>query len=142
MSTPRTAAGRALSERMVGNADGWLADAIVAIEDEAVDAGVMLRDALAAYDDLRAALRAESPAVEPEGLDAAWKAAEAALPEGDYRTIVVSGYRCKLDGCGSDYVAHVEGPNGERLEGSSGRGTPTPAAALLALAARLSETPR
>jgi len=74
-------------------------------------------------------------------LDEAWREAEAALPEGDYRTLVLSGYLCKPEGCGLDYNACVEGPIGEILEESAGRGAATPAEALHALTARLAAFP-
>lgn len=72
-------------------------------------------------------------------LGAAWAEVEAALAEGDFRTLVLSGARCTEGGCGMDYYAAVEGPNGEMWEPSRGLGCPTPAAALRALAARIEE---
>lgn len=78
-----------------------------------------------------------SPAV-PAGLDEAWKAAEAALPEGAW--LAVTGPYPTLVG---HFIAEVrrvtdEPPFAAKTVGDGGRG-PTPAAALAALTRALTE---
>ena len=84
---------------------------------------------------LRAAL------AQPEPLDAAWKTAEAALPEGWHICAVERHCHVGDEEPGEFGAYTVKSHDRDRWEGQDGHG-PTPAAALLALAARLSETPR
>lgn len=70
-------------------------------------------------------------------LDAAWQAAEAALPEGGKTTLMVSTLPVAFGGqVKAEAYAHPANRNYERMAAGSG---PTPAAALLALAAALRE---
>lgn len=82
---------------------------------------------------VRAALASESGTAEAPSLDAAWRAAEAALPDGWKGPWVgphfEGGYWSSVDRDGIS-------PDEEILQTIEARG-PTPAAALLALAARL-----